>query len=278
MGTKMSAKINLILIHLFTLIMVLIAIGPFVFVILTAFKDEKQIWNSNELIPSYITMDNFKNVLLHSYFVRYFCNSIFIAVVTTLICMVIAVMAAYGFTRYHIFGDKQMKLLILMTRMFPGILLCVPFYVIMKKFGLIDSYIGLIMMYCSFTLPFAIWNMCAFFKQMPWELEEAAFIDGCNRFTAFFKVIYHVAKPGFFVTCLFTFMSSWDEYMYSLIFITSRFKKTIQVGMSDFVGQYSTNWGLLMAAVVLSLIPVLLAFSFVQKNLVQGLSAGAVKG
>ena len=165
-----------------------------------------------------------------------------------------------------------------MTRMFPGILLCIPFYIIMKSLNLIDSYVGLIMIYCSFTLPFAIWNICAFFALIPWEIEEAAMIDGCSRAKSFFSIIIHIAKPGLFVTALFCFMSSWDEYMYASIIINTTLKKTIQVGMQDFIGQYSVNWGLLMAAVVISLIPILIFFALVQKNLVEGLSSGAVKG
>jgi ABC-type glycerol-3-phosphate transport system permease component len=263
---------------LFAILMALCAIGPFFYVILTALKSPEQIYDVNEIFPSYITLDNFWDVLFASNFVRYFLNSIFVTIVTMLICMTLSVMAAYGLTRYHIFGADQIKITVLMTRMFPGILLCIPFYIIIKKLGLIDTYTGLIMMYCSFTLPFAIWNICAFFQQIPWEMEEAAFIDGCNRFSAFFRVILHVAKPGLFVTALFCFMSSWDEYMYSMIFINTTLQKTIQVGMQDFIGEYQTDWGKLMSAVALSLIPVLLFFAFVQKNLVSGLSAGAVKG
>ena len=192
--------------------------------------------------------------------------------------MILSVMAAYGLTRYRIVGAGKIKMAVLMTRMFPGILLCIPYYIIMQQLNLIDSYIGLILMYCSFTLPFAIWNTCAFFISIPWELEEAARIDGCSRLKSFFHVIIHVAKPGLFVTALFCFMTSWDEYMYASIFINTTSKKTIQVGMQDFVGQYSVDWGLLMSAVVISLIPILIFFALVQKNLVQGLSAGAVKG
>ena len=232
----------------------------------------------SQIIPTHITFDNFRQVLFQSNFVRYFMNSIFITLVTTLICMILSVMAAYGLTRYRIVGAGKIKMAVLMTRMFPGILLCIPYYIIMKQLNLIDSYIGLILMYCSFTLPFAIWNTCAFFISIPWELEEAARIDGCSRLKSFFHVIIHVAKPGFFVTALFCFMTSWDEYMYASIFINTTSKKTIQVGMQDFVGQYSVDWGLLMSAVVISLIPILIFFALVQKNLVQGLSAGAVKG
>lgn len=275
---KQGERVRLSISYIFIWIMVFLAVMPFIYVVLTALKSSEQIYDPDQIIPTYITLENFRQVLFQSNFVRYFMNSIFITVVTTVICMVLSVMAAYGLTRYYIIGSEKLKMAVLMTRMFPGILLCIPFYIIMKQMQLIDSYVGLIMMYCSFTLPFAIWNTCAFFNTIPWELEEAAMIDGCGRLRSFFAVIVHVAKPGLFVTALFCFMSSWDEYMYASIFINTTLKKTIQVGMQDFVGQYSVDWGLLMSAVVISLIPLLLFFALVQKNLVDGLSSGAVKG
>nr|WP_302140312.1 carbohydrate ABC transporter permease [uncultured Schaedlerella sp.] len=278
LSKKQGERVRLSISYIFIWIMVFLAVMPFIYVILTALKSSEQIYDPDQIIPTYITLENFRQVLFQSNFVRYFMNSIFITVVTTAICMVLSVMAAYGLTRYYIIGSEKLKMAVLMTRMFPGILLCIPFYIIMKQILLIDSYVGLIMMYCSFTLPFAIWNTCAFFNTIPWELEEAAMIDGCGRLRSFFAVIVHVAKPGLFVTALFCFMSSWDEYMYASIFINTTLKKTIQVGMQDFVGQYSVDWGLLMSAVVISLIPLLLFFALVQKNLVDGLSSGAVKG
>ena len=278
LSKKQGERVRLSISYIFIWIMVFLAVMPFIYVILTALKSSEQIYDPDQIIPTYITLENFRQVLFQSNFVRYFMNSIFITVVTTAICMVLSVMAAYGLTRYYIIGSEKLKMAVLMTRMFPGILLCIPFYIIMKQILLIDSYVGLIMMYCSFTLPFAIWNTCAFFNTIPWELEEAAMIDGCGRLRSFFAVIVHVSKPGLFVTALFCFMSSWDEYMYAYIFINTTLKKTIQVGMQDFVGQYSVDWGLLMSAVVISLIPLLLFFALVQKNLVDGLSSGAVKG
>ncbi|WP_230399453.1 carbohydrate ABC transporter permease [Novisyntrophococcus fermenticellae] len=278
MNRIQKERIRTVIAYVFTVLMVAASILPFLYVILTALKSSEQIYDPTQIIPSYITFDNFKQVIFHSNFIRYFVNSIFITVVTMVICMILSVMAAYGLTRYYIAGAEKIKMVILMTRMFPGILLCIPYYVIMKQMNLIDSYVGLIMMYCSFTLPFAIWNTCAFFNTIPWDLEEAAMIDGCSRIRSFFSVILYVAKPGLFVTALFCFMSSWDEYMYAATFINTTLKKTIQVGMKDFIGQYSIDWGLLMAAVVISLIPILIFFALVQKNLVEGLSSGAVKG
>nr|WP_300849745.1 carbohydrate ABC transporter permease [uncultured Schaedlerella sp.] len=275
---KQGERVRLSISYIFIFIMIFLAVMPFIYVILTALKSSEQIYDPNQIIPTYITLENFRHVLFQSNFIRYFLNSIFITSVTTVICMVLSVMAAYGLTRYYIWGAEKIKMAVLMTRMFPGILLCIPFYIIMKQLQLIDSYLGLIMMYCSFTLPFAIWNTCAFFNTLPWELEEAAMIDGCSRLRSFYTVIVHVAKPGLFVTALFCFMSSWDEYMYASIFINTTLKKTIQVGMQDFIGQYSVDWGLLMSAVVISLIPILFFFALVQKNLVDGLSSGAVKG
>ena len=265
-----NKKIRMAIAYIFIIIMVFLAITPFIYVILTALKTPEQIYDPNQIIPTYITFDNFYQVIFKSNFVRYFLNSVFITVVTTAICMILSTMAAYGLTRYKIWGAEAIKMGVLMTRMFPGILLCVPFYIIMKNLHLIDSYVGLIMMYLSFTLPFAIWNTCAFFSTIPWELEEAAMIDGCSRVRSFFSVIIHVAKPGLFVTALLSFITSWDEYMYASIFINTTMKKTLQVGMQDFVGQYSVDWGLLMAAVVISLIPIFAFFALVQKNLVQG--------
>jgi ABC-type glycerol-3-phosphate transport system permease component len=258
--------------------MVFIAMAPFSYVILTALKTSEQVYNREQIFPTYITFNNFYQVTFHSRFFRYFINSVIIAAITTLVCLALSIMAAYGFTRYRILGNTSIKLSILFTRMFPGILLCIPYYIIMQKLNLIDSHFGLILLYCSFTLPFSIWNICAFFQQVPWELEESAFIDGCSRTGAFFRVIIHVIKPGIFVTSLFGFLSSWDEFMYSLIFINTPEKKTIQVGMRDFIRQYSVDWGQLMSAVVISLVPVIIFFALVQKRLVTGLSSGAVKG
>ena len=265
-------------VYLFLILTVLVSVGPFLYVVLTTLKQPDQVYDPNEIIPTHITFENYYGVLFRSRFLRYFCNSVFVTVTTMAVCMILSTMAAYGFSRYRVFGANTLKMTILMTRMFPGILLCLPFYIIMKKLGLIDSYVGLILMYCSFTLPFAIWNTCAFFSQLPWELEEAAFIDGCSRLSAFFRVIIHVAKPGLFVTALFSFMTNWDEYMYAMTFISTPEKKTIQVGMKDFVGEYGTEWGMMMTAVTLSLIPVFIFFAIVQKHLVTGLSSGAVKG
>ncbi|WP_333651619.1 carbohydrate ABC transporter permease [Lacrimispora sp.] len=271
-------KLDIAILYTLAVIIVAAAASPFLWVIFTSLKSSEQIYDASQIIPDYITMDNFKQVLFRSNFIRYFLNSTYISLIVTSVCMLTAVSAAYGFCRYRIFGSLQMKLGILFTKMFPGVLLSIPYYVIMKKIGLIDSHLGLIIINCSFALPFAVWNMCTFFTQIPWEIEESALIDGCSRFQSFIRVIFPIAKPGISATSLYCFLMSWDEFMYANTFINTTLKKTIQVGIRDYVGEYSTEWGPLMASVVLSLIPVMIFFVMVQENLVGGLSAGAVKG
>ena len=271
-------KLEKAVLYAIAIITVLCSALPFVWVLMTSVKSPEQIFNTSQIIPTYITFDNFKQVLFHSNFIRYFINSAVISVQVTVISMLFAVMAAYGFCRYHIMGCDRIKLGILFTKMFPGVLLSIPYYVIMKKMGLIDTHLGLVIINCSFVLPFAVWNMCTFFLQIPWEVEEAALVDGCNRFQAFTKTIFPLAKPGISATTLYCFLMSWDEYMYANTFINTTLKKTVQVGIRDYIGEFSTDWGPLMAAVILSLIPVIIFYVFVQDNLVGGLSAGAVKG
>lgn len=271
-------KLELAVLYVLSIVIAMCSFLPFLWVFLTALKSPEQIYNMNQIIPTYITFDNFKQVLFKSNFVRYFLNSTYISVIVTIISMVFAIMAAYGFCRYNIWGAEKMKLGILFTKMFPGVLLSIPYYVIMKKLNLVDTHTSLIIINCSFILPFAVWNMCTFFVQIPWEIEESALIDGCNRFQSFIKVIFPMAKPGISATTLYCFLMSWDEFMYANTFINTSVLKTVQVGIRDYIGEYSTEWGPLMAAVILSLIPVIIFFVFVQDNLVGGLSAGAVKG
>ena len=271
-------KFDKFLTYLISILVTLFVFLPFAWVLLTALKSPEQIFNMEQIIPTYVTLDNFAQVLFHSNFVRYFLNSTYVSFIVTAVSMLFAIMAAYGFCRYHIVGAERMKLGILFTRMFPGVLLSIPYYVMMGKLRLIDNLLSLIIINCSFILPFAVWNMCTFFSQIPWDVEESALIDGCNRPQSFIRVIMPIAKPGIAATTLYCFLMSWDEFMYANTFINTTLKKTVQVGIRDYIGDYSTDWGPLMASVVLSLVPVIVFFMIVQDNLVGGLSAGAVKG
>ena len=265
-------------IYVFVTLVSLSAIVPLLYVLLTSLKTSGQIYDVNQIVPTSFTLENYINVLYKAKFLTYFRNSVIVAVCTTVVCMVLSICAGYGMTRYRVRGSQKLKMGILYTRMFPSVLLALPYYVIMRNLDLGDSLLGLILIYCSFTLPFTIWNMQTFFRQLPWELEEAACIDGASRTTALFRVILPMARPGIIATGLFSFMTCWDEYMYANLFISSTSKKTISLGIQSFIGEYSTDWGSLMAATVIAMVPIIIFFVVAQKNLVGGLSAGAVKG
>lgn len=264
--------------YFIAILVTVISCFPFLHILLTSLKSEDQIYRVSEIFPSSITPDNFIRVVVKANFLNYFKNSAVVAAATTLVCITLATLAAYGFCRFNIVGSRKLRMGILYTRMFPGILLSIPYYTVMRQLGLTNSLVGLVIIYCSFSLPFCIWNLRAYFEAMPWEVEESAFIDGASRFKAFLLVVMPLAKPGILATSLLAFISSWEEFMFANLFITSTSKKTVQLGVYSFIGEYSTDWGGLMAAAVISLIPVIIFFAIVQKNLVSGITAGAVKG
>ncbi len=251
---------------------------PFVWVVITSMKPDGDFFDPNIIFPTKVFLGNFKEVWVNAKFFTYFLNSVVLSVATTFICLFLSIMTSYGFCRFKIFGEKSFLLAILFTQMFPSVLLALPYYVTLKNLHLIDKISGLILVYTSFILPFCIWTMKGFFDNMPWELEEAAFIDGCNRFQTVVRVILPVAAPGIAATGLFAFIRSWDEFMYANIFINTSFKRTIQIGIHSLIGEYTTDWGMLMAGAVISCIPVIIFFTYIQKNLIQGLSSGSVKG
>lgn len=273
-----SKPVQKVIIYIFISIFSLTSLLPFVWVLLTSLKNSEQIFDVNQIIPTSVTLWNYYNVIVKANFFMYFNNSVIVAVCTTLISMLLSISAAYGLTRYNILFGNKLKMGILYSRMFPAVLLSLPYYIIMRKIGLSDTLLGLILIYCSFVLPFCIWNTQTYFSKLPWDLEEAACIDGAGRVRAFFMVMFPLARPGILATSLYAFLMSWDEFMFANLFITSDTKKTVQLGVQSFIGEYSTDWGSLMAAAMISLIPVIIFFSFVQKNLVGGLTTGAVKG
>ena len=278
MHTKQrNEAIRHVVAYIFTIVMVFLAVTPFIYVVLTALKTKEQIYDLSQIIPTHITFDNFRQVLFQSNFVRYFMNSIFITLVTTLICMILSVMAAYGLTRYRIVGAGKIKMAVLMTRMFPGILLCIPYYIIMKQLNLIDSYIGLILMYCSFTLPFAIWNTCAFFSTIPWELEESAMIDGCSRLSVFYRIILPSLKPVTASVIIWTSVGIWNDYQFQLYFLQKPKLQTITLAITKFFTDSRTDMGAAAAAAIIVVLPPVLMYILLQKQFVQGAMDSAVK-
>ena len=205
-------------------------------------------------------------------------NSFKVASLVTLICLLIGSLAAYALVRISFRHNRSIMLGILGTRMIPEISLVIPLFIIASGLGLTDKPLVLIITYLTFSLPFSIWLMAAFFQTIPVELEDAARIDGCSRLETFFRIILPISSPGLVSTALFIFLLAWDEFFFALIFTSSLSAKTVPVALAEFVGRYVTDINAMMAGGVLAAIPpVLLALIF-HRYIVSGLTAGAVKG
>lgn len=230
------------------------------------------------LWPSEWTMGNFSRVIWQSDFMRFFANSLLVSLGTAAITTVFAAAAGYAFSRFDFAGKKLVIAVMLLTQMFPLLMIIAPIYKMIAAMGLLNSLMSLIIVYTAFNLPFATFLMQSFFDGIPKDLEEAAMIDGCTRFQALRRVILPLTLPGLGATLGFIFTAAWSEVMFALMLIKSNDQMTFPVGLLNFVSKFSVDWGQMMAAGVLALIPSCLFFIFIQRYLVQGLTSGAVKG
>jgi multiple sugar transport system permease protein len=230
------------------------------------------------LWPSQTTWANFDFVLLQSDFPTFFTNSVVVSLGTALAVTLVAAGAGYAFSRFRFPGKYVVVFVMLLTQMFPLVMLIAPIYRLMTPLGLSDNLTGLVIVYTAFNVPFATFLMQSFFDGIPKELEESAMIDGCTRFAALRRVIFPLTLPGIAATLGFVFTAAWSELLFALMLINSEEKMTFAVGLLTFVSKFSVDWGQMMAAGVLALIPACIFFAFIQRYLVQGLTAGALKG
>jgi multiple sugar transport system permease protein len=230
------------------------------------------------LWPSQMTLRSFDLVLSKTLFPTYFLNSIIVSLGSAAIVTVFAAASGYAFSRFRFRGRYGVMFILLLTQMFPLVMLIAPIYRLMAPLGLTDNLMGLILVYTAFNTPFATFLMQSFFDGIPKDLEEAALIDGCSRLAAVRRVILPLTLPGLGATLGFVFTAAWSELLFALMLINSDSQKTFAVGLLTFVSKFSVDWGQMMAAAVLALIPAVLFFTFIQRYLVQGLTAGAVKG
>lgn len=204
-------------------------------------------------------------------------NSILVAGSVTLLCLFIGSLAAYAFARLDVpLGDKLIFLL-LFTQMIPGIAIMIPLYLIASRLNMLDRRITLVIIYCSFSLPFVIWMMRGYFQTIPRELEDAAMIDGCSRVGALFRVVIPLSRPGLFATGIFAFLGAWNEFLMALVMTQSLASKTMPVAMAEFIGRFRVDYGLMCTVGVIACVPPILFALVFQRYLIEGLTAGAVK-
>jgi len=263
--------------HVVATVLVLGTVLPFLWMLVSSFKTPAELNGVDKrLLPSALFLGNYAS-LLDTNFVTYFRNSVVVAAATTTIALLLAILAGYGFARFTFVGNRGMLLIVVAAQMFPAVMLATPLFVTVKTLGLLDSLTGLVVVYVSFALPFCIWLMRNYFLAVPVETEEAALIDGCTRFRALWRVVLPPALPGVMAAAVFTIIQVWEEFLYANTFIDTDAKRTLSVGLNSLIGEFTTDWGRLLAAGVLVMIPVLLVFGYLQRYVTQ-IAGGGVKG
>lgn len=265
--------------HAVLLALGLIVVFPFYWMLVTSLKSEDQMRSLASMFwPSPAVLDNYRQLLGKTEFGAWYGNSIIVAVSSTLVATAIGTLGAYALARLRFSGRAFMASATLITYLVPPSILFIPLYAQIRNLGLADSLTGLIAAYPSFTVPFVTWLLMGYFESIPLELEEAAMIDGATRFGAFRRVILPLAAPGVLAAALFAFTQAWNEFLYALVFITDVKLRTLPVGLSTFITGDVYGWGFLMAGAVLTTLPVVAAYAYLQRYMVEGLTAGSVKG
>ena len=279
MNRQQRERSSLVLRLLLLLPFLLFVLFPFFFVIITAFKSELQISQRVSLfMPAPWTLDQFRKLLTDSQYTLWFRNTVTVATITTVISVFFAALGGYALARLKFRGAGTMTTVLLVTYLLPGSLMFIPMYRILTNLGAINNHWSLILTYPTFLMPFATWVMLGYFRGIPEDLEEAAMIDGANRFTAFWRITLPLATPALLAVTLFAFTNAWNEFLFAFIFLTSDNLITLPVGLQKLVFADIYPYGQLMAASLLMSIPVVMIYTFAQRFLVEGLTAGSVKG
>ena len=259
-------------------ILAIIAVFPLAWIIVSSLKGKGEIVsNPTVFFPKEISFENYRIVFEEMGFGTNVLNSIMIAGGTTLVAITISCLGAYGIVRFMPrFGNAITRVLIT-TYMFPAILLAVPYSIIMGKLGMVNNRLGLIVVYMTFSVPYAVWLLVGFFKTVPLEIEEAARVDGASKMQTFTKVVMPIVAPGVVAVAIYTFINAWNEFLYSLILMNSSSKMTAAGALKSLEGQEVLDWGVMMAASAVVVVPSVIFFMLIQKKIAGGLAQGSVK-
>ncbi|MDQ2836179.1 MAG: carbohydrate ABC transporter permease [Actinomycetota bacterium] len=256
-----------------------IMVLPFIYMVSTSLKSQTYVLTiPPQFIPHPATVSNYTNAWTTDDFARFFLNSVVVAVTSTALSLLLSSMMAYAFARFRFPGREILFKVLLLGLMIPPIMLIIPQFILAKYFGLIDSLTGLVIFYVGFSLSLNTFLLRGFFQAIPVELEQAMQVDGAGAFVRYWRLILPLAKPALATATIFTFLGSWDEFTWALTIINTPSKRTLPLAIALFQGQNSTLWGLVFAAAIIAVVPVIVVFLLFQRYFVQGLTAGAVKG
>jgi multiple sugar transport system permease protein len=257
----------------------IIVLFPFYWMTITSFKTEDQMRSQVSMFwPKPVALENYAQLFGKTEFASWYRNSVVVAVASTLLATAVGTIGAYALARLRFLGRGFMASATLITYLVPPSILFIPLYAQMRSLGLANSLAGLIAAYPSFTVPFVTWLLMGYFESIPEELEEAAMIDGATRFGAFARIVLPLSAPGVLAAALYAFTQAWNEFLYALVFITDGRLRTLPVGLASFITGDVYGWGYLMSGAVLTTLPVIAAYIYLQKYMVEGLTAGSVKG
>ncbi|MGL4496670.1 MAG: carbohydrate ABC transporter permease [Beijerinckiaceae bacterium] len=274
---RRSALRRTLEIDLPVLLIVAFALGPYVWMVMTSFKTNADIaafpvryW------PAHFTLEHYRMLFEKTSFSGNLLNSLIVASGAVLLGLSVSIPAAYAFSRFRFFGRKILMTQFLVINMFPIVLIIIPLFVLMRQFGLLDTFTGIILGHSTFAIPFSVWMMTSYLNAIPRDLDEAAIIDGATRLQTLTKVLLPVVMPGIVTTGIYIFVTSWNEYLFAMM-LSGQNVRTVTVALQLFIGEFTVLWGLLTAGGTLIAIPVTLLFLLIQRRLVGGLTAGAVK-
>lgn len=264
--------------HIYLLLLCFFAIFPLLWIIISSIKGKGELTgNPTAFLPKVVTLEYYRRVIFDLGFIVNIQNSVIISLATTGIAITISSLAAYGIVRFFPKIGTVLSKVLVTTYIFPPILLAIPYSIVMAKLGLTNTRIGLVLVYLSFSIPYAVWLLVGFFKTVPIGIEEAAKIDGANKIQVFMQVVIPLVAPGIVATAIYTFINVWNEFLYSLILINDTSKMTVAVALRSLNGSEILDWGDMMAASTLVVVPSIIFFCLIQNKIAGGLSEGAVK-
>lgn len=259
-------------------LLLLFALFPYIWTILSSIKPESELFTRQiHYLPQSPTFQNYISLFKFTNFSKYLTNSIIVALFTVSVAITVSTLAAYSFARFSFPMKNILLLIVLLTTMFPKILLIIPLFKIFAFFKMMNTYTALILAHSTFAIPFSVWMLTGYLEMIPKQLDEAAWMDGCTKTQVLFKIILPIMAPGLAATIAYIFIQSWNDYLYAVMFTSDLTVRTLPVGLKMFMGKFEINYGWLTAGGVVTSLPIVLFFFLVQKHLVKGLTAGAVK-